>query len=133
VRLKLAAIAVSRCHLTPVICGPEVSWRTSSRSRPSASISARTPYSADRSRQGRYNQIAGNMQAKEVRISDTDRFVICHNPEAAERDKHTREQLTAQLAELIGGPDELQHPARTARQARRPVPEQIVDLQPTAR
>jgi transposase len=59
------------------------------------------------SRQGRYNQVAGNMRVKEVRISDTERFVICHNPEAAERDKHTREQLTAQLAELIDRSDEL--------------------------
>ena len=59
------------------------------------------------SRQGRYTQVAGNMRVKEVRISDTDRFVICHNPEAAERDKHTREQLAAQLAELIAGSDEL--------------------------
>jgi Transposase DDE domain len=59
------------------------------------------------SRQGRYNQVAGNMRVKEVRVSDTERFVICHNPEAAERDKHTREQLTAQLAELIDGSDEL--------------------------
>jgi Transposase DDE domain len=58
------------------------------------------------SRQGRYNQVAGNMRVKEVRISDTERFVICHNPEAAERDKHTREQLTAQLAGLIDGSDE---------------------------
>jgi hypothetical protein len=40
------------------------------------------------SRQGRYTEIAENMRVKEVRISDTDRFVICHNPEAAERDKH---------------------------------------------
>ncbi len=32
------------------------------------------------SRQGRCNQIAGNMRVKEVRISDTERFVICHNP-----------------------------------------------------
>jgi hypothetical protein len=38
---------------------------------------------------------------KEVRISDTERFVICHNPEAAARDRHTREQLVAQLTELI--------------------------------
>jgi hypothetical protein len=44
---------------------------------------------------------------KEVRISDTERFVICHNPGAAERDKHMRDQLTAQLAELIDGSDQL--------------------------
>jgi hypothetical protein len=59
------------------------------------------------SRQGRYTEISGNMRIKEVRISDTERFVICHNPEAAERDKHMREQLAAQLAELIDGSDQL--------------------------
>jgi hypothetical protein len=42
------------------------------------------------SRQGRYTETTGNMRIKEVRISDTDRFVICHNPEAAERDAHMR-------------------------------------------
>ncbi|MFG2091947.1 IS1634 family transposase, partial [Spirillospora sp. NPDC048824] len=59
------------------------------------------------SRQGRYTEIAGNMRVKEVRISDTERFVICHTPEAAERDKHMREQLLAQLAEVIEGSDAL--------------------------
>ncbi len=59
------------------------------------------------SRQGRYTEIAGNMRVKEVRISDTDRFVICHNPEAADRDRHVREQLVAQLTELIDGSDQL--------------------------
>src|SRR5207253_10526160 len=37
------------------------------------------------SRQGRYQQVAGNLQVKEVRISDTDRFVICHHPDAGVR------------------------------------------------
>ncbi|MGW4519366.1 IS1634 family transposase [Streptomyces sp. NPDC004393] len=59
------------------------------------------------SRQGRYTEIAENMRVKEVRISDTDRFVICHNPEAAERDKHMRTQLVAQLEELIEETDKL--------------------------
>ncbi len=59
------------------------------------------------SRQGRYTEIAGNMRVKEVRISDSERFVICHNPEAAERDRHVRAQLVAQLEELIGGSDQL--------------------------
>ena len=59
------------------------------------------------SRQGRYTTIAANMRVKEVRISDTERFVICHNPEAADRDAHVREQLLAQLRELIDGSDGL--------------------------
>ncbi|WP_436850201.1 IS1634 family transposase [Streptomyces monashensis] len=59
------------------------------------------------SRQGRYTEIAENMRVKEVRISDTDRFVICHNPESAERDRHMREQLVAHLSELIADTDKL--------------------------
>jgi hypothetical protein len=59
------------------------------------------------SRQGRYTEISGNMRIKEVRVSETERFVICHNPEAAERDAHMRDQLVAQLAALIDGSDQL--------------------------
>ncbi|GJF35197.1 transposase [Kitasatospora sp. NE20-6] len=59
------------------------------------------------SRQGRYGEIAGNMRVKEVRISETERFVICHNPEAATRDQHIREQLVARLTALIEDTDKL--------------------------
>jgi len=60
------------------------------------------------SRQGRYQQVAGNMQVKEVRISDaTDRLVICYNPDAAERDAAIRAGLISKLEELIAGTDKL--------------------------
>src|SRR3982751_414871 len=59
------------------------------------------------SRQGRYTTIADNMRVKEVRVSDTERFVICHTPDGAERDAHIRAQLIAQLEELIAGSDTL--------------------------
>jgi IS4 transposase len=59
------------------------------------------------SRQGRYTDITDNMRVKEVKVSDTERFVICHNPDAAQRDAHIREQLIAQLEELIAGSDRL--------------------------
>jgi hypothetical protein len=58
-------------------------------------------------RQGRYQQVTDNLRVKEVKISDTERFVICHNPEAAERDAHVRAQLLTQLGELIAGSDGL--------------------------
>jgi Transposase DDE domain len=58
-------------------------------------------------RQGRYQDVAENMRVKQVRISETERFVICHNPEAAERDKHMRTQLVAHLQELIADTDTL--------------------------
>src|SRR3954470_2543899 len=59
------------------------------------------------SRQGRYTEIGENLRVKEVKVSDTERFVICHNPDAATRDAHIREQLIAQLEELIAGSDSL--------------------------
>jgi hypothetical protein len=59
------------------------------------------------SRQGRYAEVAGNLRVKEVRISDAERFVICHNPEAAERDAAVRARLLAQLQETIAGTDKL--------------------------
>lgn len=59
------------------------------------------------SRQGRYQQVADNLRVKEVRISDHERFVICHNPDGAERDAAVRTRLLAQLGELIAGTDTL--------------------------
>jgi hypothetical protein len=59
------------------------------------------------SRQGRYLDVADNMRVKEVRVSESERFVICFNPDAAQRDQATREKMVAQLAELIDGSDAL--------------------------
>jgi Transposase DDE domain len=59
------------------------------------------------SRQGRYQDVAENLRVKEVRISDSERFVICFNPEAAERDAKVRERMLAQLEEMIAGSDKL--------------------------
>jgi len=76
-------------------------------------------------RQGRYRTVAGNLRVKEVVIDDgtmRDRFVICHNPEQAERDKLVRDQLVAQLADAIAGSDKAvqDHPGRARRRAARP-------------
>jgi hypothetical protein len=59
------------------------------------------------SRQGRYQQVAENLRVKEVRIAEDERFVICHNPEGAERDAAIRARMIAQLKELTGGSDTL--------------------------
>jgi hypothetical protein len=59
------------------------------------------------SRQGRYQEITGNLRVKEVRISDDERFVICHNPEGAERDAAIRARLLARLKEMIDDTDKL--------------------------
>lgn len=62
------------------------------------------------SRQGRYHQVAGNLEVKEVVIDDgvmRDRFVICRNPDEARRDAIVRDRLVAQLEETITGTDTL--------------------------
>jgi len=61
-------------------------------------------------RQGRYKVVAANLRVKEVVVDDAtmrDRFVVCHNPEEAVRDKAVRDQLLAQLADAIAGTDAL--------------------------
>jgi transposase len=54
------------------------------------------------SRQGRYQQVRDNLRVKEVRVEGSDaRFVICHNPEQAERDRQHRDDAVARIqAEL---------------------------------
>jgi hypothetical protein len=59
------------------------------------------------SRQGRYQEVAENLRVKEVRIAEDERFVICHNPEGAERDAAIRARMITQLKELIDGTDAL--------------------------
>jgi hypothetical protein len=59
------------------------------------------------SRQGRYQDVAENLKVKEVRIGEADRFVICFNPDGAERDAAIRQRLIAQLAEVIADTDTL--------------------------
>jgi len=59
------------------------------------------------SRQGRYQEVAGSLRVKEVRIAEDERFVICHSPEGAERDAAVRARMITQLRELIGGTDTL--------------------------
>jgi transposase len=50
------------------------------------------------SRQGRYQQVKDNLRVKEVSIEATDvRFIICHNPEQAERDRTARQDAVTRL------------------------------------
>lgn len=67
-------------------------------------------------RPGRYRTVAGNLRVKEVAVApggvgDGDdgaraqRFVVCHNPEQADRDAAVRERLVAHLESLIAGSD----------------------------
>ena len=59
------------------------------------------------SRAGRYQEVGGNLRVKEVRIAEGERFVICHNPEAAERDAAVRARLVARLEDVIADSDRL--------------------------
>jgi len=64
------------------------------------------------SRQGRYKDIAQNLKVKEVRIAEDERFVICFNPEAAERDAALRAKMIARLEDAIAGSDQLSRDKR---------------------
>ncbi len=75
-----------------------------------------TEATAALARPGRYATVAGNLRVKEVHVApggvgDGDggaravRFVICHNPEQAERDAQVRANLIAHLGSLITGSD----------------------------
>jgi hypothetical protein len=61
-------------------------------------------------RQGRYHVLDGGLRVKQVRVDDGtvgDRFVICHNPERAVRDRIVREAILQRLGEQIAGSDKL--------------------------
>ncbi|HYO86086.1 MAG TPA: transposase [Dermatophilaceae bacterium] len=75
-----------------------------------------TKAAAALARPGRYRTVAGNLRGKEVSVAPggdgdgdqgarTQRFVICHNPEQADRDASVRANLTAHLTQLIDGSD----------------------------
>jgi Transposase DDE domain len=64
------------------------------------------------SRQGRYKDVAGNLKVKEVKIADDERFVICFNPEAADRDAAVRARMIARLEEMISESDQLSRDKR---------------------
>lgn len=61
-------------------------------------------------RQGRYKTVAGNLQVKEVVLDDAtmrDRFIVCRNPDEADRDRTIRDQIVQRLEAAIEGSDEL--------------------------
>jgi Transposase DDE domain len=77
---------------------------------------ANTEAAAALARPGRYRTVADNLRVKEVAVAPggdgdgddgarTQRFVICHNPEQAERDQQIRTNLVAYLTQLIAGSD----------------------------
>ena len=59
------------------------------------------------SRPGRYATVADNLRVKEVRISEHERFVVCHNPDTAQRDAAIRADMLDKLRGLIDDTDKL--------------------------
>jgi len=59
------------------------------------------------SRQGRYQHVRDNLQVKEVKIATDERFVICFNPDQADRDAALREVMVGKLTALIADTDAL--------------------------
>lgn len=67
------------------------------------------------SRQGRYQDVRENLRVKEVKVGDatgsnersTDRWIVCHNPDAATRDAAIRRQLVDRLQAMIEDTDDL--------------------------
>jgi hypothetical protein len=52
------------------------------------------------SRAGRYQVVAGNLEVKEVRVGDR-RYILCRNPEEAEKDAAARAAIVAKLETTI--------------------------------
>jgi len=62
-------------------------------------------------RSGRYRKVAANLQVKEVLVGDGERrrrYVVCYNPEEAERQRRHRAQVLEELAAEL---DSLRHQA----------------------
>jgi len=51
---------------------------------------------------GRYHKVADNLRVKQVVIEDK-RYIICHNPLEAERDRQARDKILAALKEKVAG------------------------------
>jgi transposase len=76
------------------------------------------------SRQGRYQTVRDNLRVKEVRIDSTPgiRWIICHNPDEAERDAAARDaaisRIAAELDRITTARTRAREQARTRRAAR---------------
>ncbi len=73
-----------------------------------------TEAAAALARPGRYHDVADNLRVKDVQVAPgganndgarTERFVVCHNPDAADRDAAVRQRLIEHLSTLIEGSD----------------------------
>ena len=70
------------------------------------------------SRQGRYQTVRDNLRVKEVRVGDGDaakRFIVCHNPAEADRDKQTRKDTITRLQDELARITTARAKAKTAK------------------
>ena len=69
-------------------------------------------------RQGRYQSVRDNLRVKEVLVGEGDaakRFIVCHNPAEAERDKAARDETIARLQTELDRIAAARAKARTAK------------------
>jgi len=69
-------------------------------------------------RPGRYQTVRDNLRVKDVRLGEGDsarRFVVCHNPAEAERDKAERDALIARLEAELARIELARHKAKRAK------------------
>ena len=59
------------------------------------------------SREDRGQEVSANLRVMEIQMSSDERFVLCHDPEAAERDAAIRARMLAHIEELIRDTDTL--------------------------
>jgi len=55
-------------------------------------------------RPGRYREVADNLRVKEVVVGTGEkrrRYIVCHNPQQAERESHHREQVVAEIKDTL--------------------------------
>jgi transposase len=81
-----------------------------------------SPHAAEAlSRQGRYQQVRDNLRVKEVKLDSTPgiRWILCHNPEEAERDQAQRDaaiaRIRAELDRITAARTRAREQARTRR------------------
>jgi hypothetical protein len=90
--------AANRCHLGAGGDGYILGEKLRSGS-PKAAVALARP--------GRYQDVTANLRVKEVKVSEHERFGVCYNPEAADRDAAVRANLVARLEAMIAGSDRL--------------------------
>jgi Transposase DDE domain len=69
-------------------------------------------------RPGRYQSVRDNLRVKDVRIGEGDtvkRFVVCHNPAEAERDRAERDTQLARLEAELARIEQMRRKAKTAK------------------